>query len=129
MSGLSPSCGKRAGELRVITQLLLGLEKAVGLTVLEPVRDERGWTFRNGPGCSKDPGNGFQFLSEAYRQNGPGSFGRVTVPVLWDKNEARIVNHSEDDICRSFNDSMSSLGNGHDIFAPGLQSEQDELSA
>ena len=45
---------------------LLGLEEAVGMTVVDPVRDERGWAFRDGPGFSHDPVNGFSFLAEAY---------------------------------------------------------------
>src|SRR5882757_8918621 len=51
----------------VIVRHLKGLDEAIGLTVVDPVRDERGWAFRDGPGFSHDPINGFIFLSEAYR--------------------------------------------------------------
>ena len=61
-----------------------------------------GWAFRDGPGYSRDPVNGFSFLQEAYAATDPASDGRVTVPVLWDKQTRRIVNNSEDDICRMF---------------------------
>ncbi|HEY2711579.1 MAG TPA: glutathione S-transferase family protein [Chthoniobacterales bacterium] len=84
----------------VIVRHLQGLENAVGLTVVDPVRDERGWAFRDGPGYSRDPVNGFDFLAQAYRATDPGFEGRATVPVLWDKKTHRIVNNSEDDICR-----------------------------
>ena len=94
----------------VIVRLLAGLESAVGMTVVDPIRDERGWAFRDGPGYSADPVNGFAFLSEAYEATKPGYRGRVTVPVLWDKVKRRIVNNSEDDICRMFNDSFAGLG-------------------
>src|SRR5262245_64084322 len=70
---------------------LLKLEHAIGVTVLDPVRDERGWAFRDGPGYSKDPVNGFHFLSEAYKATAPAYVGRVTVPVLWDKQSRVIV--------------------------------------
>ena len=53
---------------------------------------------------ASDPVNGFAFLSEAYTATDPNFDGRVTVPVLWDKETQRIVNNSEDDICRMFND-------------------------
>ncbi len=88
----------------VIVRKLKGLESAIGMTVVDPVRDERGWAFREGVGFSIDPINGFQFLSEAYAATDPAFNGRVTVPVLWDKETRRIVNNSEDDICRMLND-------------------------
>lgn len=112
----------------VIARRLLGLEEAVGLTVLDPLRDERGWAFREVPGCSKDPVNGFHYLSEAYRQSDPGYAGRVTVPVLWDKESGRIVNNSEDDICRLFNDAFSGLGNGRDLFPSEFEPEHARLA-
>src|SRR4051812_3857738 len=51
----------------VIVRRLLGLENVIGMTVVDPVRDERGWAFRDGPGFSTDPINGFEFLAQAYR--------------------------------------------------------------
>jgi putative glutathione S-transferase len=86
----------------LIVRKIKGLESVVGATVVDPVRDERGWAFRDGPGFSKDPVNGFKFLSEAYLATDPSFQGRVTVPVLWDKERRVIVNNSEDDICRMF---------------------------
>src|SRR6059036_2768325 len=50
----------------VIFRKLKGLEQAIGMTIVDPIRDERGWAFRDGPGYSIDPINGFEFLSEAY---------------------------------------------------------------
>ena len=55
----------------IILRKLKGLEEVIGMTVVDPVRDERGWAFRDGPGHSEDPINGFQFLSEAYRATDP----------------------------------------------------------
>src|ERR1051325_7681500 len=81
----------------VIVRHLQGLEEAVGMTVVDPVRDGRGWGFRDGPGFSLDPINGFSFLAEAYRATDPAFEGRVTVPIVWDKKSRRIVNNSEDD--------------------------------
>ena len=69
----------------LIVRNLKGLQDAVGVTVVDPVRDERGWAFRDGP---RDPVNGFAFLSEAYAATDPHFDGRVTVPVLWDKADA-----------------------------------------
>ncbi len=113
----------------LIVRHLLGLEGAVGVTVVDPVRDERGWAFREGPGHTADPINGFQFLAEAYRTSNPDFHGRVTVPVLWDKKTKRIVNNSEDDICRMFNDVLGPVGSqAANLFPSKSRQEQEELS-
>jgi hypothetical protein len=67
----------------IILRKLKGLESAIGMTVVDPVRDERGWAFRDGPGHSEDPINGFKFLSEAYYATDPNYRGRVTVPASY----------------------------------------------
>ncbi|HEX2861703.1 MAG TPA: glutathione S-transferase C-terminal domain-containing protein [Lacunisphaera sp.] len=108
----------------VIARQLKGLENAVGLTVADPVRDERGWAFRDGDGFSRDPVNGFNFLSEAYRATKLDYRGRYTVPVLWDKRSGRIVNNSEDDICRMFDGVLASLGrSGPSWFPAEIEAE------
>lgn len=113
----------------VIVRHIKGLEEVVGMTVVDPVRDENGWAFRDGPGCSHDPVNGFAFLSEAYLATKPQFKGRVTVPVLWDKESGRILNNSEDDICRMFNDAFNGLGHSKaDLFPPDLQDEHTRLN-
>jgi len=114
----------------LIVRKLKGLEEAIGVTVVDPIRDERGWAFRDGPGYSKDPVNGFQFLSEAYQRTDSAYSGRVTVPVLWDKETRTIVNNSEDDICRMFNDAFKRLGDASvDLFPADIAAEQERLSA
>lgn len=113
----------------VITRKLKRLEASVGVTVVDPVRDERGWAFRDGPGYTHDPINGFHFLSEAYLATAPEFRGRFTVPVLWDKKTRRIVNNSEDDICRMFNDEFAAPNDGTpDLFPLGMSEEQAALS-
>jgi putative glutathione S-transferase len=111
----------------VIVRLLKKLESVVGLTVVDPIRDERGWAFRDGPGFSRDPINGFSFLSQAYAATKPDFRGRVTVPVLWDKQTRRIVNNSEDDICRMFNDVFATAGTV-DLFPAEIEEEHARLA-
>jgi putative glutathione S-transferase len=114
----------------LIVRNLKGLQDAVGVTVVDPVRDERGWAFRDGPGFSRDPVNGFAFLREAYTATNPNFDGRVTVPVLWDKQTRRIVNNSEDDICRMFNGEFSAFGNRTvDLFPKDIEAEHAKLAA
>ncbi len=113
----------------LIVRNLRGLQETVGVTVVDPVRDERGWAFRDGPGYSHDPINGFEFLSEAYAATDPGFDGRVTVPVLWDKETRRIVCNSEDDICRMFNDAFAAFGKRDvNLFPQDIADEQASLS-
>src|SRR4051794_15901680 len=114
----------------VIFRKLKGLEEIIGLTAVDPVRDERGWAFRDGPGFTPDPVNGFQFLSEAYEATMPGYNGRVTVPVLWDKQTRQIVNNCEDDICVMFNKVFDAVGANTEVdFLPDdIQTEHTTLS-
>lgn len=112
-----------------IVRALLKLDDAIGMTVVDPVRDERGWAFRDGPGFSRDPVNGFAFLSEAYRATRPDFRGRWTVPVLWDKETKRIVNNSEDDICRMLSEAFGFRApTGVELFPEELKKEQEELA-
>src|SRR2546423_981719 len=60
----------------LIVRSLKGLTGAIGVTVVDPLRDERGWAFRDGPDHTQDPINGFAFLSEAYAATDPAFDGR-----------------------------------------------------
>jgi putative glutathione S-transferase len=114
----------------VIARHLLGLEDVISMSMVDPIRDEKGWAFRDGPGYSKDPINGFAYLSEAYQATDHKCHGRVTVPVLWDKELHKIVNNSEDDICRMLNDAFASLATKKaDLFPKEIAGEQARLSA
>ena len=114
----------------VIFRMLKGFEDAIGMTIVDPIRDERGWAFRDGPGHSTDPVNGFKFLSEAYAATDPNFDGRVTVPVLWDKETKKIVNNCEDDICRMFNDAFNAVAQNKDVdlFPKEIAQGQEKLS-
>src|SRR5438067_6081039 len=121
-----------------IVRKLKGLEEVIGMTVVDPIRDEKGWAFRDAsgkvpPGApfeSTDPVNGFQFLSEAYKATDPDFDERVTVPVLWDKKTKRIVNNCEDDICRLFNDVFNEFAKNKDVdfFPKKIEAEHAKLS-
>jgi len=123
----------------VILRKLKGLEEAIGLTIVDPIRDDKGWAFRDPdakippgePFESTDPVNRFQFLSEAYRATDPNFDERVTVPVLWDKQTKRIVNNCEDDICHMFNDVFNDFARNEaiDLFPKDIDDEHAKLSA
>jgi putative glutathione S-transferase len=122
----------------VIFRKLKGLEEAIGMTVVDPIRDDNGWAFRDpsgkiAPGLpfeSTDPINGFQFLSEAYKATAADYQERVTVPVLWDTKTKRIVNNCEDDICRMFNNVFNDFA-GHkdvDFFPTDIEAAHAKLA-
>jgi putative glutathione S-transferase len=115
----------------IIVRRVKGLEDAIGMTVVDPIRDEKGWAFRDGPGHSTDPINGFQFLSEVYQATQPDFDGRVTVPVLWDKESKRIVNNCEDDICPMFNDAFNAFAQNKevDLFPKDIAEEHKKLAS
>jgi putative glutathione S-transferase len=122
----------------VIFRKLKGLEAGIGMTIVDPIRDDKGWAFRDPsgripPGApfeSTDPINGFQFLSEAYKATDSNYKDRVTVPVLWDKKMTRIVNNCEDDICRMFNDLFNDFARNKDLdfFPKKIEAEHARLS-
>jgi len=112
----------------LIARRVLGLEAQIGVSIADPVRDQRGWAFRDGDGHGPDLKNGFHFLSEAYVASDPGFHGRVTVPVLWDNQRGHIVNNSEDDICRMFQEAFTP-DPPVDLFPADIAVEQGELSA
>ncbi|MEQ8833323.1 MAG: glutathione S-transferase family protein [Miltoncostaeaceae bacterium] len=115
----------------VIVRRLKGLEDAIGMSVVDPVRDERGWAFTDAPGCGPDPVNGFEFLSEAYTASDPSFRGRVTVPVLWDTESGGIVNNESADILRMLTHAWDEWAGdpGLDLYPPALRAEIDEVNA
>src|SRR6266851_1027370 len=126
----------------VIFRKLKGLEDVIGLTIVDPFRDEKGWAFRDPersrPGTLKDLDkfestdrvNGFHYLSEAYAATDPAFDGRVTVPALWDKETRKIVNNCEDDLCPMFNNAFNAFAKNKDVdfFPKEIEPEQTKLS-
>ncbi len=111
----------------IIVRKLKGLEDAIGMTVVDPIRDERGWRFT---ADEPDPLNGWAFLSEAYFATDPGYRARVTVPVLWDKKLRCIVSNSDDDILRMFESEFDAVATNPqlDLYPRELRAEIDELN-
>jgi putative glutathione S-transferase len=103
-----------------IVRAVLGLEDRLGVSYLDPYRDERGWTFSGGR--YTDEINGFEFLSEAYDATDRDYDGRVSVPVLWDKQHGLIVSNESADIIRILNDWA-----GGDLYPEDKRAEIDAL--
>jgi putative glutathione S-transferase len=91
----------------IIGRMLMGLEEAISMSYADPIRDERGWHF-SGDGY-EDPINGFEYLSEAYAATDGRYDGRVSVPVLWDRERGEIVNNESADILRMLSTAFREL--------------------
>jgi glutathionyl-hydroquinone reductase len=112
-----------------IVRTLVGLEDVISLSVVDPVRDGRGWAFREGPGHGLDPVNGFSFLREAYEATEPGYDGHISVPVLWDKQSGRIVSNNFPDITIDMATQFRRWAVYDDLYPAGLREEIDEINA
>ena len=77
----------------LIVRQLLGLGQVIGLSLTDPIRDERGWRFPDSQG-GMDPVTGARFLSELYLATDPTYQGRCDVPLLWDTKTQRIITNN-----------------------------------
>ena len=112
----------------IIYRKLKGLEEAIPMTVVDPVRDAKGWRFFDD---DPDPVNGFEYLSEAYELTEPGFSDRVTVPLLWDTKTNRAVNNESSEIIRMLNSEFNELAENPelDLYPEPLREEIDEINA
>jgi putative glutathione S-transferase len=103
----------------LIFRALKGLETAISLSVVNWFMGGEGWTFEPGPGVIPDPTAGARRLYEVYLRANPSYTGRVTVPVLWDRQRNEIVSNESSEIIRMFNSAFDDVGATADDFYPG----------
>jgi len=109
----------------LIVRALKGLEGVIGVTVVDPLMREQGWTFPE-----PDPITGSTRLYEVYAKAKPDYTGRVTVPVLWDKHTGTIVNNESAEIIRMLNREFDAFGDPSvDLYPADLAEEIDRLNA
>jgi putative glutathione S-transferase len=84
----------------LIMRNLKGLEDAIALSIVDPHMGEDGWFFGDTPGCIPDTVNGTKYLRDIYLKVEPNYTGRVTIPILWDKKTATIVNNESREVIR-----------------------------
>lgn len=115
----------------IIVRRLLGLDDVISMSVVDPIRDERGWAFREGDGHTSDPVNGFAFLSEAYLRTDPEYTGRVTVPCLWDRERGRLVTNNYPDITIDLETQFTAFHatGAPELYPEPLRGEIDEVNA
>ncbi|PSN17079.1 glutathione-dependent reductase [filamentous cyanobacterium CCP5] len=94
----------------LILRALKGLESLISVSVVNWFMGENGWTFEPGPGVTGDPILDATYLHEIYTKAKSDYTGRVTVPILWDKQTSTIVNNESAEIIRMFNHAFDELG-------------------
>lgn len=114
----------------LIVRRLKGLEEAVGLSVVDPEMGPQGWAFSERPGCIPDPVLGARYLRELYIRAVPRFSGRVTVPVLWDRERATIVNNESAEIVRMFDAAFPGIADAAVALYPAeARAEIDAVNA
>lgn len=114
----------------LIFRALKGLEDLVSVSVVAPkMPEETGWSFTD-QGSSGDAVNGKDHLWQVYVAAQPDYSGRVTVPVLWDKERQTIVSNESAEIIRMFNSAFNELtGNDEDFYPEPLRENIDAINA
>lgn len=113
----------------IIFRKLKRLETVVGLSVVSPEMGHEGWTFDTASGSTSDAANGKAKLSEIYLLAEPRYSGRVSVPVLWDKQRETIVNNESSEIIRMFNSAFTAHTEVEtDYYPEPLRDEIDRIN-
>ncbi|MDX1745691.1 MAG: glutathione S-transferase family protein [Halobacteriales archaeon] len=110
----------------VLVRSLMGLEDAITMDVVDPIRIDNGWEFSpEKDGCTPDTQRGSEYLREIYTAADPDYTGRVTVPVLWDTHHETIVNNESIEIMRMLATEMADVGDGSVDLYP--ETHRDEI--
>lgn len=113
----------------MVFRKLKGLERMISVSVVNPLMRENGWTFRDGYKVTPDPIHNAEFLHQVYTAAKPDYTGRVTVPVLWDKEQDTIVSNESADIIRMFNSAFDDVGAAEgDYYPQDLREEIDAIN-
>ncbi|KAF7781221.1 putative glutathione S-transferase [Pseudoalteromonas rubra] len=113
----------------LIFRRLKQLEAHIDVSVVSPDMLEHGWTFDKATGSSGDTLFGHDYMHQLYTRNKADYSGRVTVPVLWDKQTQRIVSNESSEIIRMFNSAFNELtGNTDDYYPEALRQDIDDIN-
>ncbi len=113
----------------LIFRKLKGLESMISVSVVNPLMGEQGWTFAEGPGVVADPLFQADYMHQIYIAADPKYSGRVTIPVLWDKQHNVMVNNESSEIIRMFNSAFDEIGaKPGDYYPEALRAEIDRIN-
>lgn len=112
----------------LIFRKLKGLEEHISVSAVAPEMLSNGWEFRPGTDLA-DPLFNQRFLHEIYTKAAADYSGRVTVPILWDKQKNTIVSNESADIIRMLNSAFNEItGNSLDFYPEQLHSDIDAIN-
>jgi putative glutathione S-transferase len=113
----------------LIVRALLGIEDTIGVTIVDPIRDERGWRFTLSPD-DRDPVTGVRFLAELYTATDPSYEGRHTVPCVWDTETKRLVTNDYPEMTLMLESAFAEFQRpgAPDLYPEELRAEIDELN-
>ena len=113
----------------LIMRNLKGLEEMISVSIVNPLMAENGWTFDSEEGVIPDPVIDANYLYEVYTHVESGYSGRVTVPVLYDLKQNKIVNNESSEIMRILNSAFDDVGAKEgDYYPEALRPEIDEIN-
>ncbi|MFB6112479.1 MAG: glutathione S-transferase family protein [Halodesulfurarchaeum sp.] len=112
-----------------LVRRLKGLEDVISMDVVDPVREDQGWEFApEKDGCTEDSIGGVDYLREVYAAADSQYSGRVTVPVLWDRKEATIVNNESGELMRMIDTVFDEYAERDvRLYPPGKQDAIDRI--
>jgi putative glutathione S-transferase len=115
----------------LIFRKLKMLERVISVSVTDAkMPDDTGWSFTGTSGSTGDDVNHKEFLWQVYTLAQPDYSGRVTVPVLWDKQRRTIVSNESSEIIRMFNSAFNAItANEDDYYPAALRAEIDTINA
>ncbi|MCV9961329.1 glutathione S-transferase family protein [Pararhizobium sp. BT-229] len=113
----------------LIFRKLKKLESLISVSIVDPLMLSKGWEFKNEIGGTVDHLFGSEALWQVYVKADPHYSGRVTVPVLWDKKQNKMVSNESSEIIRMFNSAFDGLtGSNEDFYPQALRGEIDGLN-
>ncbi len=113
----------------LIARQLLGLENVIDVKIVQPQLSEYGWQFGDYPGSTPRSDVDVDYIYELYTQSDQHYTGRATVPVLWDIDDARIVNNESADILRILNHQLRPIHKSTlDLYPEDLQAAIDKFN-
>lgn len=113
----------------LIFRKLKKLEEVIDVSVVHWLMADNGWEFTGTDGSTPDRVNGKSCLHEVYTLARPDYTGRVTVPVLWDREKQTIVNNESAEIIRMLNSEFDDFGDDSlDFYPAALRSEIDSVN-
>ncbi len=111
----------------LIFRALKGLEDMISVSTVHWYMADKGWTFQAGDGVVPDNVNNADYMYQIYTAAMPDYSGRVTVPVIWDKQKNTIVTNESPEIIRMFNSAFDGIGAKEGDYYP--QHLRDEIDA